>query len=87
MMNFKKLKPKGLERHKVKWQIKFDSRLRGGAEKPEIDFSLSDYWKEFLMWFEGFAIEAGSKIIRNIIPGWFWIALLVVVVILILVIL
>jgi hypothetical protein len=74
-----KLKPKGLERHKVKWQTKFSYRLGKVNEKPEIEFSWSDRWNQVQMWLEGFAIDVGSGIIKNIIPGYFWLGLLVVI--------
>lgn len=84
---FKDLKPKGLQRHKVKWQTKLDSRLRTGAEKPEITLSWGDRWNQFQMWFTGFAIDIGSGIIKNIVPGYFWIGLLVVVAVVLIIVL
>ncbi len=86
-MNFKDLKPKGLERHKVKWQTKFDSKLRTDAVKPEITFSWGDRFNQFAMWFQGFAVDAFTGIVRRIIPGYVWLALVAILVIIALVVL
>jgi hypothetical protein len=78
-LNFTKLKPKGLEKHKVKWQTKTDLRLRSKQENPDVKLNLGDYWNRIVAWLEGFAIDVGTGVVKNIVPGYFYIALIVLI--------
>lgn len=82
------LKGKGLDKHKVKSKVPKElKKVDGHTEKPTIELNFSDYFNRFSMWFQGYAIDIGSGIIKRIIPGWVWILLVVGVLILLWVVL
>jgi len=77
----KKLKGKGLQKQPTK-KSKVPKELKKTAvtvEKPAIEFSWGDRLNQFGMWFQGFVVDASGEILKRIIPGWVWIALIVVV--------
>ncbi len=86
MLSFKNLKPKGLEKQKVKWQTKFDDRLRKGASRPSIELNTGDRFNQLVMWLQGFVIDIGAGIVKNIIPGYVWILLVVVLAIILIIV-
>lgn len=80
---FKNIKIKGFDKHKVKSKIPKVLKSVKGSEKPLIEFNFGDRINQFTMWLKGFVIDATGQIIKRIIPGWFWIALIVVIIIVI----
>ncbi len=87
LKKLRNLKPKGFKRHEIKWKKFHDHRLRTGAKEPENvgAYNLGNHLRSVQMWLEGFAVDVGSQVIKNIIPGYFWILLVVGIVIVLLV--